>query len=117
MKHTRTKPAGPTKSATAPEAASQPTIGSPWLLGIYMDATTNDLDAPMRADIAEVREALAHCQSDDVVAWIQVDLPAGTGLLIKMKLLLKIFSHTRHDEWMRVHGQHLREPAYMRPRA
>src|SRR5262249_22063260 len=43
--------------------------------------------------------------------------PPHSDMLIKVKLLLKIFSHTRHDEWMRIHSQHLREPAYMCPRA
>ena len=39
--------------------------------------------------------------------------PFHSNSLIKMKLLLEIFSYTRHDEWMHVHSQHLREPAYM----
>src|SRR5262245_33814161 len=60
-------------------------IGEPWLLGIYMDASTNDLEAAMRADIAEIQGALADCNSDDLTVWIQVDLPSGTGLRIRMK--------------------------------
>src|SRR3981081_2955426 len=41
--------------------------------------------------------------------------PPQAGRLIEMKLLLEIFSHARDDKGMRVHRQHLSEPAYMRP--
>src|SRR5262249_61094248 len=36
--------------------------------------------------------------------------------LVETQLLLEIFSHARDDEGMRVHRQHLRQRAHMRPR-
>ena len=41
--------------------------------------------------------------------------PLHSSWLIEMKFPFEIFSHARDDKGMRVHGQHLGEPAYMRP--
>src|SRR4029453_6878702 len=41
--------------------------------------------------------------------------PHHSSWLIEMKFLFEIFSHARDDKGMSVHGQHLSDPAYVRP--
>jgi hypothetical protein len=79
----------------------------------YTDIGDGRLIAAAEAPRARVASQYVFDRATTRIEPVPEPLPSGRP--VEMELLFEIFPHPWNDKGMRVHSQHLCEPAYMRP--